>query len=428
MSKETCYTARRGLGCIAKLCLFAIISFGCNTTEKQVITEEPAEEPIDKWIGAWQYTEYEDGELVPRGTHKIQFAADGTWQLSHDRYNGVYVIFDDRFLIKNAPSSDTGKGSWTFYDNTLKLVYDDNSDVDILWKTSSFEKYTPTTAGITPSPEDGEIPRNTTFRITFNEAVYEVKVNDRAATGSGRTWTFNLADIFTNPRLQGAFGTTLRISWIDKHDIGRRTEADFTIQAEAGWGPAATLVTTSPLAGSEVAPNALLTITLDEAVDGVTVNGAAAAGSGKNWTLNLAGLNLRAGRATLNIHWANKDGTAGAARIALTIQRTDTTAPTIVLSSVSNNDIDVDPVKLNREGITIAFSENVREGDISIRIERGRALSWLVDWSANSVTIIPAGTNQHLELETSYEIRVSTADDSNNRLNKTISFTTKIVK
>lgn len=158
------------------------------------------------------------------------------------------------------------------------------------------------------------------------------------------------------------------------------------------------------------------------------VNGVAAAGSGKNWTLNLAGLNLRAGRATLNIHWANKDGTAGAARIALTIQRTDTTAPTIVLSSVSNNDIDVDLVKLNREGITIAFSENVREGDISIRIERGRALSWLVDWSANSVTIIPARANQQLELETSYEIRVSTADDSNNRLNKTISFTTKIVK
>ena len=49
--------------------------------------------------------------------------------------------------------------------------------------------------------------------------------------------------------------------------------------------PSATTATTSPAAGSEVAPNASLTITLDEAVDGVTVNGTAAAGFRENLDL-----------------------------------------------------------------------------------------------------------------------------------------------
>ena len=58
---------------------------------------------------------------------------------------------------------------------------------------------------------------------------------------------------------------------------------------EAVEQPSATTATTSPAAGSEVAPNASLTITLDEAVDGVTVNGTAAAGSGKTWDLKSCG-------------------------------------------------------------------------------------------------------------------------------------------
>ena len=189
--------------------------------------------------------------------------------------------------------------------------------------------------------------------------------------------------------------------------------------------PSATTATTSPAAGSEVAPNASLTITLDEAVDGVTVNGTAAAGSGKTWTLNLAGLNLPAGSATLNIGWTNKDGTSGSGSVALTIQaEADTTAPTITSGSVSNNDKDVDPAGLNTDGISISFSENVNEGDISISIEGGDALNWLAEWGADSVTIVPA-KGAELGNETSYEIKVSTADGAGNELSETISFTTK---
>ena len=189
--------------------------------------------------------------------------------------------------------------------------------------------------------------------------------------------------------------------------------------------PSATTATTSPAAGSEVAPNASLTITLDEAVDGVTVNGTAAAGSGKTWTLNLAGLNLPAGSATLNIGWTNKDGTAGSGSVALTIQaEADTTAPTITDTPVSNGDKDVDPAGLNTDGISITFSEDVSPGDISISIEGGDALNWLDEWSASSVTIVPA-KGAELGNETTYEIKVSAADASGNELSETISFTTK---
>jgi hypothetical protein len=195
---------------------------------------------------------------------------------------------------------------------------------------------------------------------------------------------------------------------------------------EAAVEPSATTANTSPAAGSEVAPNATLTITLDEAVDAVTVNGNAAAGSGKTWTFALTGLALPPGSATLNIGWTNKDGSAGAgASVALTVEaEADTTAPTIDSGSVANNDQDVDPAGLNADGIKLTFSEDVKEGDVSIAIEGGDALNWLAEWSANSVTIVPA-KGAELGNETTYEVKVSTEDGSGNKLDATLSFTTK---
>jgi hypothetical protein len=188
---------------------------------------------------------------------------------------------------------------------------------------------------------------------------------------------------------------------------------------------ATTIASTNPAQGSEVPPNASVSLTLDEAVNSVTVNGTAATGSGKTWSINLTGLDLPAGSATLNIAWKNKDDTDGSATAAFTIQETaDTTAPTITDSTVSNNDKDVEPAGLNTDGISITFSEDVTAGDISISIEGGDALNWLADWSANSVTIVPA-KGAELGNETSYEISVSTEDGSANKLDATISFTTK---
>jgi hypothetical protein len=190
--------------------------------------------------------------------------------------------------------------------------------------------------------------------------------------------------------------------------------------------PSATaIVSTNPAQGSEVPPNASISITLDEAVNSVTVNLTAAAGSGKTWTIDLTGLNLPAGSATLNVAWKNKDDSDGSATASFTIQETaDTTAPTITDTPVSNGDKDVDPAGLNTDGISITFSEDVSPGDISISIEGGDALNWLDDWSANSVKIEPA-KGAELGNETTYEIKVKAKDAAGNELDATISFTTK---
>ena len=197
-------------------------------------------------------------------------------------------------------------------------------------------------------------------------------------------------------------------------------------EEEGPAAPSATAIaSTTPAQGSEVPPNASISITLDEAVSSVTVNGTAATGSGKTWTINLAGLNLPAGSATLNVAWKNKDESDGSATASFTIQeKADTEAPTITDSSVSDGDKDVDPAGLNTDGISITFSENVSKGEISISIEGGDALNWLAEWSDNSVTIVPA-KGAELGNETSYEISVSTKDTAGNELSDTISFTTK---
>ena len=65
-------------------------------------------------------------------------------------------------------------------------------------------------------------------------------------------------------------------------------------------GPAsATTVTADPPSGSTVPSNAVIKLTLDQAVDAV----AGATGSGKNWEVAAAG--------NLSVTWTNKDGSAG---------------------------------------------------------------------------------------------------------------------
>ena len=85
----------------------------CGTKEDQ---------PIDKWIGAWQYLENREGKLVPSiryaGARKILFSPDGTWEHSLDDDNGVYIVFENRFTITRGGYSSR-EGSWTRDGNIL---------------------------------------------------------------------------------------------------------------------------------------------------------------------------------------------------------------------------------------------------------------------------------------------------------------------
>lgn len=66
-----------------------------------------------------------------------------------------------------------------------------------------------------------------------------------------------------------------------------------------------------PSAGADIPPNTQFSLTFDEAVVAVTVNGVPATGSGFNWT---ASLTLQEGDGqilNLNVSWTNRDGSSG---------------------------------------------------------------------------------------------------------------------
>ena len=76
-----------------------------------------------------------------------------------------------------------------------------------------------------------------------------------------------------------------------------------------GPPPATRVVEIEPPPGAIIPPNQEFKLRLDEGVEAVTVNGAAAQGAGLNWTAKPAlaeGANVQ-----LRISWTNRDGTAG---------------------------------------------------------------------------------------------------------------------
>ena len=79
-----------------------------------------------------------------------------------------------------------------------------------------------------------------------------------------------------------------------------------------GPPPATKVVEIEPPPGAIIPPDQEFTLTLDQGVEAVTVNGTPATGSGANWTAKPA---LAEGNAKLNIMWTNRDGTAGSQRI-----------------------------------------------------------------------------------------------------------------
>lgn len=78
-----------------------------------------------------------------------------------------------------------------------------------------------------------------------------------------------------------------------------------------GPPPATKVVEIEPPPGV-IPKNQVFELTLDQGVIAVTVNGAAAQGSGLNWTAKPV---FAEGKAELNISWTNRDGSTGSQRI-----------------------------------------------------------------------------------------------------------------
>ena len=82
----------------------------------------------------------------------------------------------------------------------------------------------------------------------------------------------------------------------------------------------ATQATTAPADGSVITKDSSITLTLDEAVESVSVEGVPATGYGKTWTLNVKGMNLDFGEQILAIEWINKDGSTGSDSVTLIVE------------------------------------------------------------------------------------------------------------
>ena len=178
----------------------------------------------------------------------------------------------------------------------------------------------------------------------------------------------------------------------------------------------ANFVSAAPPSGSEIAANASITLTFDNAPADVTSSAGVATAAGKNVTV--AGP-FTPGPLSLTITWA--DGTQ---TLTYTVTAPDTTAPTVTGGTVSDGDKDVDPEAINTDAkIEITFSEEVT-GNIALQTEDGADVGWLgaVDGTTGTLELVKG---KEIGNETTYVIAGKVSDAAGNSLDVSVTFVTK---
>ena len=185
--------------------------------------------------------------------------------------------------------------------------------------------------------------------------------------------------------------------------------------------PPAMSVTVDPAAGATVPSNQQFSLTFDQGVTAATVNGAAATGSGLNWTASPA---LAEGSATLNVEWTNRDGSTGSQAVGpYTVSDPDVTAPGIASGTVADGDADVDPAPINAGGFRFDFDEAVT-GSVKLTDEAGADLNWIANVGGQTATLT-AVAGQELANETTYKVEIDVQDGAGNKTTTTLTFVTK---
>ena len=169
----------------------------------------------------------------------------------------------------------------------------------------------------------------------------------------------------------------------------------------------ANFVSAAPPLGSEIAANASITFTFDNAPTDVTASAGVTTVFGK--TVTVSGP-FTPGPLNLTITWA--DGTQ---TLTYTVTAPCCSPPVVTGGTVKDGDTDVDPETINSDGkIVIEFSEDVT-GNIALQTEGGDDVGWLgkVEGSTGTLELIKG---RELVNETVYVIagRISTADGIQN--------------
>ena len=204
-------------------------------------------------------------------------------------------------------------------------------------------------------------------------------------------------------------------------DAAAANDDDDDAAAEEEGPPPATMVTVDPAAGATVPSNQQFSLTFDQGVTAATVNGAAATGSGLNWTASPA---LAQGSATLNVGWTNRDGSTGSEAVGpYTIDDPDEQAPMITSGTVDDGAADVDPAPINAGGFRFDFDEAVT-GSIKLTDEAGADLNWTPNVGGQTATLgVVAG--QEIANETTYIVEIDVQDGAGNATTTKITFVTK---
>ena len=181
---------------------------------------------------------------------------------------------------------------------------------------------------------------------------------------------------------------------------------------------AAEFSSAAPASGSEIAANATITLTFSSDPGDVTVAGATVTGGGK--TRQVAGP-FAEGALTLAVSWTNGDGSTS---LSYTVKAADNTAPTVTGGTVEDGEVDVDPDKINSDGvIEVTFSEEV-SGNIALQTEAGDNVGWIgkVEGTKGTLDIVKG---KEIGNETTYVIAGKVSDAAGNETEVSITFTTK---
>ena len=176
--------------------------------------------------------------------------------------------------------------------------------------------------------------------------------------------------------------------------------------------------TSATPAGGEIAANATITLNFDNDPGDVTVSPAGVvSGAGKSRTV--AGP-FTPGPLTLNVSWTNGGGST---TLNYTVTAPDTEAPTVTGGNVKDGDKDVDPEKLNTDGIEITFSEDVT-GNIALQTEGGDDVGWLGEVKGTTGKL-DSVAGKEIGNETTYVIAGTVKDAAGNETKVSVTFVTK---
>ena len=273
---------------------------------------------------------------------------------------------------KNPDNFFAGASAITF--TVLKPIADPSQSDD------SADDKLPNATTVTISPVAGAtISLNQHFTLTFDQSITAATINNSAATGLGRNWT--ASPVLTK-------GTaTLNIRWTNRDGSTSSKVVGPYIINDLGdvdnpnnngvQTPPATTVVVNPVPGARISSNQHFTLTFNQSIQTVTINGNAVSGSGHHWTALPV---LSKGSVTLSIKWINRDGSAGSKTVGPYIVDDLGGVDTQGDNSPPATEVWIDPAPgstlLPDQLFTLTFNQEIVEATLNRTPATGSGINW----------------------------------------------------